>query len=150
MTNHSSLSTKPQRFHALTGYTLEEFAALLPAFSQCFHAQMQEFTLNGKPRQKRDYVGYCSSPLPPMADKLLFILMYLRKATTQDIFGESFGMSQPIVNQWVHHKLPRQSHGNVLWIAQLPVALSALELLLKHHINRDNVLCLFPAAWRKI
>ncbi len=37
-----------------------------------------------------------------MADKLLFILMYLRKATTQDIFGEVFGMPQPVANQWIH------------------------------------------------
>ena len=102
MTNYSSLSAKPKQFHALTGYTLEEFAALLPAFSQCFYARMQEFTLNGKLRQKRHYVDYGNSPLPTMADKLLFILMYLRKATTQDIFGEPFGMSQPIVNQWIH------------------------------------------------
>ena len=40
--------------------------------------------------------------MPTLADKLLFILMYLRKATTQDIFGEVFGMAQPVVNQWIH------------------------------------------------
>jgi hypothetical protein len=37
-----------------------------------------------------------------MEDKLLFILMYLRKATTQDIFGEVFYMPQPVVNKWIH------------------------------------------------
>lgn len=37
-----------------------------------------------------------------MANKLLFILMYLRKATTQDIFGELFDMVQPVANQWIH------------------------------------------------
>jgi hypothetical protein len=41
-----------------------------------------------------------------MADKLLFILMYLHKATTQDVFGKVFGMSQPVVNQWVHRLHP--------------------------------------------
>ena len=40
--------------------------------------------------------------MPTIADKLLFILMYLRKATTQDIFGEVFGMPQPVANQWIH------------------------------------------------
>ena len=101
MTDYSSLSAEPKQFHALTAYTLEEFDALLPTFAERFQAQMQAFTLAGKPRQ-RPYVSYCNSPLPTMADKLLFILMYLRKATTQDIFGEVFGMPQPVANQWIH------------------------------------------------
>jgi len=102
MTNYTQLSQKPKQFHALTGYTLEEFAALLPAFVISFLAYVQEYTLEGKQRQKRRYVTYKNSPLPTMEDKLLFILTYLRKATTQDIFGEVFGMSQPVVNQWIH------------------------------------------------
>ena len=102
MTNYSSLSAEPKQFQALTAYTLEEFAALLPAFAERFEAQMQAYTLAGKPRQRRRYVSYRNSPLPTMADKLLFILMYLRKATTQDIFGEVFGMPQPVANQWIH------------------------------------------------
>jgi hypothetical protein len=101
MTDYSSLSATPKHFHALTGYTVQEFDALLPAFTERFEAQMQATTLAGKPRQ-RPYVSYSNSPLPRMADKLLFILMYLRKATTQDIFGEVFGMPQPVANQWIH------------------------------------------------
>jgi len=106
MTNYTRLSRKPKQFHALTGYTLEEFEALLPAFVISFLAYVQAYTLEGKKRQKRRYVTYKNSPLPTMEDKLLFILMYLRKATTQDIFGEVFGMSQPVVNQWVHRLHP--------------------------------------------
>jgi hypothetical protein len=102
MTNYTQLSRKPKLFHALTGYTLEEFNALLPAFAISFQAYVQEHTLEGKKRWKRCYVSYKNSPLPTMRDKLLFILMYLRKATTQDIFGLVFGMPQPVVNKWVH------------------------------------------------
>jgi hypothetical protein len=29
-------------------------------------------------------------------------MIYLRKATTQDIFGEVFGMPQPVANKWIH------------------------------------------------
>jgi hypothetical protein len=101
VTDYSSLSTEPKQFQALTGYTVKEFDALLPAFTDQFEAQMRSATLAGKPRQ-RPYVSYRNSPLPTMADKLLFILMYLRKATTQDIFGELFGMAQPVANQWIH------------------------------------------------
>jgi hypothetical protein len=64
-------------------------------------AYVQAYTLEGKRRQKRRYVTYNNSPLPTMEDKLLFVLMYLRKATTPDIFGEVFGMPQPVVNRWV-------------------------------------------------
>ena len=32
----------------------------------------------------------------------MFILMYLRKATTQDIFGEVYKMPQPVANKWIH------------------------------------------------
>jgi hypothetical protein len=106
MTNYTQLSRKPKQFHALTGYTLEEFNALLPAFGISFLGYVQTDTLQGKKRQKRRYVSYKNSPLPTMEDKLLFILMYLRKATTQDIFGEVFGMSQPVANQWVHRLHP--------------------------------------------
>jgi len=106
MTNYTQLSRKPKQFHALTGYTLEEFHALMPAFVIDFLAYVQGYTLEGKNRQKRRYVAYKNSPLPTMEDKLLFILMYLRKATTQDIFGEVFGMPQPVVNKWVHRLLP--------------------------------------------
>ena len=101
MTDYSSLSAEPKQFHALTGYTVAEFDALLPAFTDQFETRMRTSTLAGKSRQ-RPYVSYNNCPLPTMAHKLLFILMYLRKATTQDIFGELFDMAQPVANQWIH------------------------------------------------
>lgn len=97
MTDYSSLSAEPKQFLALTGYTVAEFDALLPAFAECFEAQMQAFTLAGKPG-RRPYVSYRHSPLPTLAGKLLFILLYLRKATTLDIFGVGFGRAQPVAN----------------------------------------------------
>ena len=36
MTNYDNLKDKPNRFLSLTGYTLEEFLALLPYFSTVF------------------------------------------------------------------------------------------------------------------
>jgi len=86
----------------LTGYTPEEFQGLLPAFRTSFQEHMEICTLKGKKRCKRRYVEYRNSPLRKIEDKLVFILTYLRKATTQDIFGEVFKMSQPIANKWIH------------------------------------------------
>ena len=52
MTNYHNLKDKPQRFLALTGYTLEEFGALRPYFSNAFDAFVQTNTLEGKQRKK--------------------------------------------------------------------------------------------------
>ncbi len=102
MVNYARLSGKRKQFLALTGLTLEEFLALLPAFQKCFQKYVEIYTLEGKKRQKRRYVDYANSPLRTIEDKLLFILIYLRKATTQDIFGEVFKMPQPVANKWIH------------------------------------------------
>jgi hypothetical protein len=111
MTNYARLSEKPLPFLSLTAYTVGEFQALLPTFSTAFLRQMQKNTLDAKKREKRRFVAYRNSPLPTMEDKLLFILMYLRKATTQDIFGEVFHMPQPVANKWIHilHPCLRQA-----------------------------------------
>ena len=74
----------------------------MPAFQGSFLKHIEACTLEGKKRCKRNYVEYCNSPLRRIEDKLLFIVVYLRKATTQDIFGEVFRMSQPVANKWIH------------------------------------------------
>ncbi len=102
MSHYARLSGKEKLFHALTGSTLEEFQALLPAFRDSFLKHMERYTMEGKERGKRRYVDYWNSPLPTIEDKLMFILMYLRKATTQDIFGDEYRMSQPVANKWIH------------------------------------------------
>ena len=106
MTRYETLKNKPKRFLALTGYTLEEFSALVPYFSKRFLASVETKTLEGKPRKKRRYTHYKNSCLPSLEDKLLFILIYLRKAMTQDILAELFGTSQPVANKWIHRLLP--------------------------------------------
>ena len=104
--NYQYLKDKPTRFESLTGYTLEEFSSLLPYFTKHFLAYYATKTLDGKPRAKRRYSTYKTSCLPSFEDKLLFILVYLRKATTQDVQGELFGMCQPVANKWIHRLLP--------------------------------------------
>ena len=64
MTNYARLSEKPKQFHALTGYKLEEFEALLPTFRNAFLLHMKTYTLEGKEGQKRSYVVYYNCPLP--------------------------------------------------------------------------------------
>jgi len=40
--------------------------------------------------------------LPTMADKLLFILTYLKQNPIQEVQGQLFGMSQAHANKWIH------------------------------------------------
>jgi hypothetical protein len=107
MTRYETLKNKPKRFLSLTGYTLEEFSALVPYFSKRFLASVETKTLEGNQhRKKRRYTQYKNSCLPSLEDKLLFILIYLRNAMTQNILAELFGTSQPVANKWIHRLLP--------------------------------------------
>ena len=63
---------------------------------------MENLAKNGDIPPTKQVVYQVSS----FEDKLLFILVCLRKATTQDVLGELFGMSQPIANKWIHRLLP--------------------------------------------
>lgn len=106
MTNYAKLSKQPQKFLDMTGYTLEEFQALLPSFAEEFEKHMKMYTLEGKKRQNSKYIPYKSSPLPTIEDKLLFILVYLKQYSTQTLLSELFNMTQPKANQWIHLLLP--------------------------------------------
>ena len=100
------LKDKPKQLLSLTGFTPEEFSALLPAFSKRFSVFVETKTLDGKERKKRRYTVYKNSCFSCVEDMLLFILIYLRKAMTQDALGAIFGIDQPVANKWIHLLLP--------------------------------------------
>ena len=106
MIRYEVLKNKPKQLLSLTGFTPEEFSALLPSFSKRFLTFVETKTLDGKNRKKRRYTPYKNSCFPSTEDMLLFILMYLRKAMTQDVLGAVFDMDQPVANKWVHLLLP--------------------------------------------
>ena len=120
MLSYSELSKNPGKFLALTGYTVEEFQALLPHFQSQFEAHMKVKTLDDKPRIKRRYTAYRNSPLPTIEDKLLFILVYLKQGTIQELHAALFGMHQSDANQWIHllHPILNQTLAK---LGELPV-----------------------------
>jgi hypothetical protein len=87
---------------AMTGFTPQEFTALLPHVEHACLAYMADRTIAGQPRTSRRYSPYESSPLPTMADKLLFILTYMKQNPIQAVQGQLFGMSQSNTNKWIH------------------------------------------------
>ena len=108
MSKYQDYADKPREFLALTGYTRAEFEALLPHFAEQFYEQMRTHRLDGKRRGKRKYSDYGNSPLPTIADKLFFILNYLKTNNLQTVQGAFYGISQPKANQWIqtlHHVL---------------------------------------------
>jgi len=106
MLRYVDLVRNPKRFLALTGYTVDEFRALLSFFIVRFQAYVSLFTLEGKPRQNRSYSTYQNSPLPTMEDKLLFILNYFKTHPLQESHAQTFGMQQSQANQWIQLLLP--------------------------------------------
>jgi hypothetical protein len=102
MSQYQESIKKPTEFLALTGYTREEFEALLPHFGKSYAEWMSIHRLDGKPRGKRKHSAYKNSPLPTIEDKLFFILHYLKTNNLQQVQGAMFGMSQPKANLWIH------------------------------------------------
>lgn len=106
MMTYNTLSTQPRPFLAMTGLTLAEFGDLLPAFEAAYeHAHPSDRTASGQPRQRWPGGGRHSA-LPSDADKLLFVLVYLKTYPLQVVLGQLFGISTSQANYWLHHLLP--------------------------------------------
>jgi hypothetical protein len=103
---YSDVSAKPQEFMALTSLTITEFELLVPAFEHAFQAHMSQWRLDGQARTKRRYTTYQNCPLPMAADRLLFVLSYVKNNPLQSNHGLLFGMSQGKTNVWLHVLLP--------------------------------------------
>jgi hypothetical protein len=113
MPSYEEVTQRAGSLRAMTGLTEQEFTALLPPFEHAWLAYMEAHTLDGHPRTSRRYSRYATSPLPTMADKLLFILSYVKQNPIQEMQGQLFGMSQSNANKWIHllHTVLNQALG---------------------------------------
>lgn len=102
MTMYQDYAKKAADFWAFTGYTRVEFDVLLSHFEHQFYERMKTHRLDGKRRGNCPYSNYHNSPLPTSADKLFFILHYLKTHNLQVVQGALFQMSQSTANMWVH------------------------------------------------
>jgi len=98
---YDKVKRNPVQLLSLTGFTREEFEEFLPAFELEWQEYYCHSTLSGKPRQRLSY-NRKNSQLPRNADKLLFILSYLKNNPLQEYHGATYGMTQPQCNRWVH------------------------------------------------
>src|SRR6266545_5017753 len=102
MPSDEEVTQRAGSLRSMTGLTEAEFMALLPHFEQAFVVYMHDRTIDGQPRTSRRYSTYETCPLPTTADKLLFILTYLKQNPIQEVQGQLFGMSQSNANKWIH------------------------------------------------
>jgi len=102
MPSYEEVTQRAGSLRAMTGLTDTEFQALLPHVEQAFVTYMGTRTIDGQPRTSRRYSSYVNCPLPTMADKLLFILSYLKHNPIQELQGQLFGLSQSNANKWIH------------------------------------------------
>src|SRR5499426_1947404 len=85
MPRYDEVTQRVGSLRAMTGLTDPEFTALLPHFERALAAYLQDHTIDGQPRTSRRYSSYDNSPLPTMADKLLFILTYVKQNPIQEM-----------------------------------------------------------------
>lgn len=102
MPSYEEVITRAGSLRAMTGFTEQEFQALLPPFEQAFVAYLHDQTIDGQPRTVRRYSTYDHGPLPTIADKRLFILTYVKQHPLQAVQGQLFGMSQSKTKKWLH------------------------------------------------
>ena len=106
MISYADLRKKPKDFLALTGLARREFDELLPAFEQVLPAPRKR-----RRRRQRAEGGGRKPALPSAADKLFFILVYVKSYPLQTIQAQLFGMSQPSANRYIRQLLPVLAQG---------------------------------------
>src|SRR5258706_5581061 len=105
MTECDTVLQNELRLRAFTGLDPATFTTILPHFTSAMEHYLNHTTLDGHIREGDRAITYANSPLPTPADRLLFILTYLKQNAIQEVHGQLFGMSQSNVSLWVRRLL---------------------------------------------
>src|SRR6266542_3918671 len=101
MPKFDTIPQNERRLRAFTGLDTATFTAFLPHFASVMEVILHRTTLDGYLREGDRAITYANSPLPTPAERLLFILTYLKQNAIQEVHGQLFGMSQSNVSKWV-------------------------------------------------
>jgi hypothetical protein len=101
MPKFDSILQNERRLRAFTGLDSATFTTFLQQFALSMEHYLGHTTLDGYMREGDRAITYANSPLPTPADRLLFILTYLKQNAIQEVHGQLFNMSQPNVSKWV-------------------------------------------------
>jgi len=98
--SHTSSSV----LQSFTGLSRSEFDRLLPSFARAWR-EAEDARWAGKIR-RRQAGGGRRGWLPTAADKLLFILFYVRQYPVERVQAVLFGMNKSQADEWIHRLLP--------------------------------------------
>lgn len=137
MLSYAQVKDERVKFLACTSLTPSEFAHLLVPFTAAWQQHVEQ--RRTRPRQ-RQIGGGRKAVLYTPADKLFFILFYVKTYPLQEVMATIFGLSQSQVNQWIHRLAPLLQHAlgaeqllpsrDPQTLAQVLAACPTLEFLL--------------------
>jgi DDE superfamily endonuclease/Helix-turn-helix of DDE superfamily endonuclease len=103
MDKYESWSKIPGRFLSMTGLSQADFDRLLVYFTIAHDRYLSRHEMSGRAkRSTRKFVIYKSSPLTTHAERLCFILFYLKHNPVQELQADTFGMEQGQCNEYIH------------------------------------------------
>lgn len=97
---YDKVKDKPTVLLAFTSLTTAEFEELLLAFERAWNRYVTAELLEGQERQRQSGGGR-KPTLTTTADRLLFILFYLKTYPLQEVLAFFFEMSQAQANEWI-------------------------------------------------
>ncbi len=106
MLNYVKVAQSPAILRYLTGMTREGFCQLLETFEQTYTQAQAATVANRTAVRQRAVGGGRKATLETTADKLLFILFYVRIYPTQVALGFFFGFSQAQAHEWIGRLMP--------------------------------------------
>ena len=98
----TDVQARPTAFLDCTRLPLDEFQQLLPPVDAAYQAHLAVWRLEGQPRTARRCPVDQHCPLPTPAERLFFLLPYLKTSALQVVHGRLCGMGQRNANQWLH------------------------------------------------
>lgn len=101
MFTYSKIKDKSQLLRAMTGLDRAEFEELLKPFQAAWEAYVKETSLSYQKRQRQPGGGR-KPVLRTIADKLLFILYYVKVYPLQEVLAFEFGLTQGQACSWIH------------------------------------------------
>jgi hypothetical protein len=98
---YENVKNRPSEILSLTGLTKPEFGSLLPVFEKAEEDYVRETYIKGKERERAPGGGR-RPKLRTAAQRLFFILFYLKTYPLQEVIAVLFGMSLSQANIWIH------------------------------------------------
>lgn len=103
--NYEKIRLNTKQFLSLTSLQVSEFDELLCFFSSEWEDYISKKKLNNKPRLRK-YSPRQKDVLVNNAEKLFFILVYLKQNNVQEMQAAAFDISQDMCNKWIHILTP--------------------------------------------